>query len=366
MEILTLPTLAKVTPAFINLLPKLQRNSELTVDDKFLIQLNSVWSKDANEAGYTNQPRYYKFNQRILFDTVTNPEILKPENLATVVENRAQQIVNRNNNIKLFWSGGIDSTLAVASILPVAQPDQIELYHTCESIRENPYFYDYIQKFNIRTTMWSDRWDTKFKSDDVIVTGTSADEITGSLDRSFYDEHGKWLDQPWQAFFKVQGCNDAFIARCEQLFSESQSPIATVFDARWWFYFYIRHTNFARRDWDYNLENNFANNTVQFFNTPEFDSWCIHNKTSLIGNKYNEYKQPFKEVVVQYWHNNDFLHNKEKVNSSLSIHWIVKKLARFDQQYLFVYKKDNAYKTFKPSQYPFVSLQDTLTSLQGI
>ena len=366
MEILTLPTLAKVTPAFINLLPKLQRNSELTVDDKFLIQLNSVWSKDANEAGYTNQPRYYKFNQRILFDTIPDPEILKPESLAAVVENRAQQIVNKNNNIKLFWSGGIDSTLAVASILPVAHPDQIELYHTCESIRENPYFYDYIQKYNIRTTMWSDRWDTKFKSDDLIVTGTSADEITGSLDRSFYDEHGQWLNQPWPAFFKVQGCNDAFIARCEQLFSESQSPIATVFDARWWFYFYIRHTNFARRDWDYNLENNFANNTVQFFNTPEFDSWCIHNKTSLIGNKYNEYKQPFKEVVVQYWHNNDFLHNKEKVNSSLSIHWIVKKLARFDQQYLFVYKKDNAYKTFKPSQYPFVSLQDTLTSLQGI
>lgn len=366
MEILTLPTLAKVTPAFINLLPKLQSNSELTTDDKFLIQLNSIWSKDADKTGYTNQPRYYKFNQRITFDTTVSPEISKPNNLATIVENRAQQIVDKNSSIKLFWSGGIDSTLAVASILPLANQDQIELYHTCESIRENPYFYDYIQKFNVRTTMWSDHWDTKFISNDLIVTGTSADEITGSMDRNFYDEHSVWLTQPWQVFFKAQGCNDLFITRCEQLFSESQSPIETVFDARWWFYFYIRHTNFARRDWNYNLENDFANNTVQFFNTPEFDSWCIHNKTTLMGTKYSDYKRPFKEIIHQYWPNQNFLDNKEKVNSSLSIHWILKKLAQFDQQYLFVYKKDNGYRTFRPSQYPFVSLQDTLNSLQGI
>lgn len=366
MDKITLPTLAKVTPAFIKLLPKLQYNAALTTDDKFLIRLNTIWSNDANPAGYTNQPRYYKFDQRIVFDAVADPEVFAPTALADVVTNRAQQIANKNKNIKLFWSGGIDSTLSVASILAVAQPDQIELYHTCESIRENPYFYDHIKKFNIRTTMWSDRWDTKFKPDDVIVTGTSADEITGSLDRSFYDEHGAWLTRPWQEFFKAQGGNDLFIARCEQLFSESQSVIETVFDARWWFYFYIRHTNFARRDWDYNLENNFADNTVQFFNTPEFDSWCIHNKASLMGHKYSEYKQPFKEAVTQYWRNDDFLRNKEKVNSSLSIHWILKKLARFDQQYLFIYKKDSEYKTFRPSQYPFVSLKDTLNSLKEI
>jgi hypothetical protein len=139
-----------------------------------------------------------------------------------------------------------------------------------------------------------------------------------------------------------------------------------VFDARWWFYFYIRHTNFVRNDWDYNLENNFANNTVPFFNSSEFDSLCIHNKETLIGNKYSDYKRPIKEVINQYWRNDDFLHKKEKVNSTLSTQWILKKLARFDQQYLFVYKRDDEYKTFRPGQYPFVSLQDTLNSLQGI
>ena len=303
----TLPILAKVTPAFVNLLPKLQKsNTELTPDDKFLIQMNSIWSKHPNKTGYSNQPRYYKFNQRITFDPIIGPELAKPESLSAVVENRAQEIVSKNNNIKLFWSGGIDSTLTVASILSIARPDQIELYHTCESIRENPYFYDHIQKFNVRTTMWSDRWDTKFQPDDLIVTGTSADEITGSLDRSFYDEHRNWLNQPWQAFFKAQGADDLFITRCEQVFAEAQCPIATVFDARWWFYFYIRHTNFVRSDWDYNLENDFVNNTLPFFNSSNFDSWCIHNKSTLIGNKYSDYKRPFKEVIDQYWRNADF------------------------------------------------------------
>lgn len=364
-----LPTLAKVEPSFLNLIKRLYPDSaELTHDDKFLIAMNSIWSTSASNTGHVNQPRFYKFNQRVQFDVIDSPSITVATDLSTVVQNRAQEIINQGQPIKLFWSGGIDSTLTASSILAeLKHTDQIEVYHTCESIRENPYFYDYIKKFNVRTRMWSDEWVSPFDTQDLLVTGTSADEITGSLDRSFYDEYGTWLTQPWQVFFKTQQCNDSFITRCEQLFSESQSPITTVFDARWWFYFYIRHTNYARRDWDYNLENNFANNNIQFFNCNAFDSWVMLNKESLIGREYYHYKQPFKDAIYKYWDNQEFLVHKEKVNSPVSARWILKKMSKFNQQYLFIYKTNTGkYKPFKPSQYPFVSVNNTIAALEQI
>jgi len=364
-----LPTVAKVDFSFINLIKRLYPDgAELTTDDKFLIDMNSIWSTSASAKGYANQPRFYKFNQRVQFDITDSPKKLAAADLSTVVQTRAQEIIKRDQPIKLFWSGGIDSTLTVSAILTeYKHTDQIELYHTCESIRENPYFYDYIKKFNVRTRMWSDDWVNKFDSQDLIITGTSSDEITGSLDRSFYDEYSTWLNQPWQIFFKTKGHSDSFITRCEQLFSESQSPIETVFDARWWFYFYIRHTHWARRDWDYNLENDFANNIVQFFNCDAFDSWSMLNKEQLIGSEYRHYKQPFKEIIYQYWDNKEFLVHKEKVNSPVSARWILKKMSKFNQQYLFIYKTNTGkYKPFKPSQYPFVSVNNTIAALEQI
>jgi hypothetical protein len=140
-----------------------------------------------------------------------------------------------------------------------------------------------------------------------------------------------------------------------------------VFDARWWFYFYIRHTHWARRDWDYNLENDFANNIVQFFNCDAFDSWSMLNKEQLIGSEYRHYKQPFKEIIYQYWDNKEFLVHKEKVNSPVSARWILKKMSKFNQQYLFIYKTNTGkYKPFKPSQYPFVSVNNTIAALEQI
>jgi hypothetical protein len=357
-----LPLIAKATPSFVNFL-----NTPLTEDDKFLFKLNTIWSNEADPIGYRNQPRYYKFNQHIVFDSAPDPKLTNSKPLNVLIEDRVNQLANKGKLIKMFWSGGIDSTLATAALLPaIKHKDQLEIYLTCESLRENPLFYDYIQQFNVRVRMWSDDWAIPFGPKDLVVTGTSADEITGSLDRSFYDKQKVWLNQPWQIFFKAQGFDAAFIERCEQLFSESQSPINTVFDARWWFYFYIRHTEFVRRDWGYNLENN-LNCVEAFYNTEEFDSWSLQNKESVIGSEYCNYKQPFKDVIHRYWPNKDFQLNKEKVTSNLSIQWVIKKMSILNQQYLFIYKNAKGeFKPFRPTQYPFVSKKDVLNCLEQI
>lgn len=361
-----IPVIAKASDAFMQSLPRLF-NAELTNDDKFLINLNGVFSSVANQDGHANQPRYYKFDQRLQFDSVAEHDLSTCDSLDDVVAARAEQILAQGKPLKVFWSGGIDSTLSTAALLAAAKHrDQITVYHTCESIRENHSFFDHILSHNVRTIMWSDVWNTPFHSNDVIVTGTSSDEITGSLDRSFYEQFANQLTSNWQDFFKQQG-HSHLIERCEQLFAQSHAPIETVFDARWWFYFYIRHTNFARRDWSLNLENDFANNVVQFFNCPEFDAWSVHNKGTLIGNQYSDYKRPFKQATMPYWHNEQYLNTKEKVNSYLTVLWTSKKIAALGQHYLFIYKNQQGeYVKFTTPSLPFVSKQQVFEHLKDL
>ena len=121
----------------------------------------------------------------------------------------------------------------------------------------------------------------------------------------------------------------------------------------------------ARKDWHFNLDNNFKDTVVCFFNTIEFDNWSVINKHIVMpSNNYNEYKQCFKDIIYKYWPNNEYRENKEKVNSVHGVSWSNRKVAYFNQQYLFIYKNViGEYKLFKPSTYPFVSISDIRTEL---
>jgi hypothetical protein len=358
--------LAKMSPYLMASFDKLFPELPLTDDDKFLISLNSIFSSVANKTGYMNQPRHYTFDQRLKFDTVNFVLPEKSSTLEEIVSSRAEYLINTGRPLKVFWSGGIDSTLVVASLLAtIKNLDQIQIYHTCESVRENPKFYDYILNHNVKPVMWSDAWEKEFAQDDLIITGTSADEITGSLDRSFFDRFNKHLNMPWERFFNAI-MNTSFVDQCSFLFSKSHSPIKTVFDARWWFYFYIRHTHFARRDWDLNIENNFSSNVIQFFNTPEFDLWSIDNKDSLIGNEYRDYKMSFKVATSKFWNDQNYITNKEKGNSIYGPLWACKKIAKFDQHYTFIYKENDNYITYRSTQFPFINRTEILQKCLNI
>jgi hypothetical protein len=363
-----LPIIAKATPTFMKALPWLFSELQLTPDDEFLVRLNSVFSTSSvYSTGYANHPRYYKFKQQLPFEPITEFDLSSSKPLDDVVATRALYIILQNRPLKVFWSGGIDSTLTTAAILANADyKDQISIYHTCESIRENPHFYDYILKHNVKTVMWSDYWGVPFEPNDIVVTGTSSDEITGSLDDSFYYTYQDQLSLPWQTHFEQRGFSN-LIDRCQELFAQSHAPIETVFDARWWFYFYIRQPYYARRDWDVNLENDFSSAVVQFFNCPDFDAWAAHNKSTLVGPKYSDYKKPFKQATSVYWNNTDYINNKEKVNSYITSIWIRKKIALLNQHYLFIYadQQGNHHK-FVPKQTPFVSKQQVLDALNAI
>jgi hypothetical protein len=233
--------------------------------------------------------------------------------------------------INVFWSGGIDSTVAANAFLSnMSDLSQLRILYTPYSYYEHPEFLTFLKKFpqvelvDISGTVYLD---TQF--DGIFITGDSGDEMHASLDESFFKQHGyELLGKPWQDFFKNQNSDPAFLEFCEQYFSRSGLPIHTVLDARWWFYINSKlHCQLFNKlpFWLDYPEFNF--DRVQgFFDCEEYENYIAYNIPSIITNEnYSTWKQPLKDYCYKFdaceqWH-----HNKTKVGSSQLSLYIGKK-----------------------------------------
>ena len=288
------------------------------------------------------------------------------ESLETIGNKRARELISRNQPIKFFWSGGIDSTFALNYILTnLTNSDQLTVYHTCESLIENPDYLTYIESHNVKLGLWSDLWETPFDKNDLVITCSGGDNITASVDESFYQEHSEWLYRPWQDYFKFRGIDFSTIEQIEQKFSQHDNSITTTLEARWWFYYIIRHQYWITRDWNINLENGIGQNVVCFFDCYEFDAWSQVNRNQMFGGRtWNTYKQVFKDNIYRFWPNENFRKNKTKEDSKYSSTWILKKTAQFNQQYLFLYlDKNNQAQAFRPRQWPLLNRASIINDL---
>lgn len=360
------PNLVRVTPTFSNIVAA-RLGLVPTQDDQYLLELNSAFSSNFDRTGMMNVPRVAGLDLRFKFAQRREPVLWSASaDLDTLCHARAQQILAQNRSVCVFWSGGIDSTVALTYLLLNKQhADQITVYHTCESLAEFPSYEKFIRDHGVKLVSWSDAWSTPFSADHLVVTGQSNDQLTASMDQSFYNQHNDWLHRPWRDFFSVLGLSASMIDRSEQVFSTCPVPIQTVLHARWWFYFYIRHSYWVTSDYNNNLEN--LGTTVCFYNTQEFDNWSMHNRHSLIGNTYQSYKQVFKDAIYQHWPDADYRDNKTKTNSAMGEFWARRKMIKFDQHYLLLYQDQaGSIRAFRPQNYPFLNIEQIKTELEQL
>jgi hypothetical protein len=233
--------------------------------------------------------------------------------------------------INVFWSGGIDSTVAVDAFLSnMSDLSQLRILYTPYSYYEHPEFLTFLKKFpqvelvDISGTVYLD---TQF--DGIFITGDSGDEMHASLDDSFFEQYGyDSLGAPWQDFFKKQNSDPAFLEFCEQYFSRSGLPIHTVLEARWWFYINSKLNCVLFNKLPFWLDYpGFNFDRVQgFFDCKEYENHIAYNISSVIANEnYNTWKQQLKDYCYKFdgceqWHQ-----VKSKVNSSQLSLYINKK-----------------------------------------
>lgn len=240
----------------------------------------------------------------------------KPKSLdiLDICLNRAEELLNTNKNINILWSGGLDSTLVLFSLLRTAKNiDQLSIVCTFESILESGGLFDnIIKKSGIRIKLDQTRFNSKFSFtyDDedpsqLYITGHCADQLFGA--DFFMNSSEKVQTDPW-----YYGYDKKLLDLVEPSIKHSQRPIETIYDFRWWCAFNYTWLN-ALYDECVDRPRQLCQRIHSFYAIPEFQKWAIH--TPSYYENRDKVKYPLKEALSKLVDYPYYVNNKGKTQS---------------------------------------------------
>lgn len=253
---------------------------------------------------------------------------------------RAREILDRavalDVDIYVMWSGGIDSTLVICSLLKLASPAEVKrivVLLSEDSIAEAPEFY--AKHICGRLRMESAQlFPYLLASPHLFVTGEHADQLFGSdLVGRMMTKLGKGvIHQPYSrdamtALFveepelaePTSACLDLF----EFLASKAPIPIETNFLFLWWLNFNIKWQSVYLRTLSYIAVRNRPNLTAEyvaerylpFFCTEPFQQWSLNNPDKRIRDSWNSYKWVAKDIIFSFTGDEGYRRHKVKRGS---------------------------------------------------
>jgi hypothetical protein len=282
---------------------------------------------------------------------------------------RTQEIIDRNQPIVIFWSGGIDSTLLLCFLFDQLKNfDQLKIYYTPDSVRENPEFVDYIKKFGVEMVRWDTEYNILFNQDQLIVTGDHGDCISGYIEQDFYNLNKEWLLRPWQDFFQFKGLDPNHITRIEHIIDQQNiGNIVNLIDLNWWFHMYVTYQYWTVRSWTFNLENVSVDNNLGFFDCDIMNQWSLTNRNVLSQHpSQTNYKQCYRDEIAKFWPNSNYVANKPKVKSLQGLAWAEIKMLQHRQNFLFLYWQNGEIKSYMPAHHLSLDRAEILEDLAGM
>jgi hypothetical protein len=257
-----------------------------------------------------------------------------------VCNNRAKDILENAEKSKkrlyVFYSGGIDSTLVVVSLLKNAnesQKNNLIILLSEHSIKENVKFYnDYIGgRLKVEP---SRNFPYLLGQDSLFVSGEHNDHLFGSVwVKELMEIYGDdIIHKPYDLetiidFFSKKEKNleyNTFWANLlHKIVLNAPIKIETFFDFFWWVAFSIRFQGFVMYPLlSANLinmekinEEYFKNNYLTFYGTDDFQLWSMNNMDKKIKDTWKSFKWICKEIIYNFNHDAEYKENKIKIAS---------------------------------------------------
>ena len=324
-----------------------------------LVEVNRVFSTNPqgepiDRTGAVQMPLNYKIIRPWQPPTQT-------VSLEQFFEDRVCELLNTGQVLYLSWSGGIDSTAMVSAFLTHCKNlDQLKLVYSPFSIYENPEFFEWVSKQfpSLEKLDLSGEHYLNFVFDGILVTGHGGDEHTASLDESFYEKNGTaGLHKPWQDLFSTHCKNNffnntkrtAFIDFCEQWFIQSHLHIKTVLQARWWFYSAAKSQYFGVKELAllFGQQDLSVDQYCSFYDCQGFENYMVNNVDQLIepNKNFKHYKKFLKQYINNFWDNQHYFDNMQKVNSTQFVLYRLKKTALLDLEWVCLLEDASAVRT---------------------
>jgi hypothetical protein len=273
--------------------------------------INRIDTDFTHHFDYTPVPVDY--NTNLSFDDVS---LLSAENLWLKAKNR---------KIALFWSGGIDSTVALVSLIKTNSKwqKQLVIYTSNYSTTvEYPLFYEQFLKDKVEVEFLTNHefFDAELFNDNfVVVDGTCGDQLWGC---NILAEMIDVADRPYQEFFNHGVFNKIYengskpslkkntINYIEMLVDMFPIKTKTIAELYWlltfthkWDVVRLRHTSYIKDVSQFGKMN-------AFFNTEDFQRWTMCNADKRLQKEWNTYKQPAKDFIFTFTKDSDYQINK--------------------------------------------------------
>lgn len=253
---------------------------------------------------------------------------------------RAHEILVRadsfDSDVCVLWSGGIDSTLVLISLLKNATPSQkkrIVVLMTDESIAEYPKFYEEHVRGKLRAES-SMLYPYMLGGNAIMTNGEQNDQLFG------FDSVGRLMNrfgpaiiheprkrETFFTLFDEAARNPAVTNRLldllELVMAKSPIPVETHFDYLWWINFSQKWQNTFLRTLSTVPPRNVQNITPEyvrtrnasFYGTEEFQLWSLHNQDKKIKDEWRTYKWICKDIIYDYTKDANYRDNKTKRGS---------------------------------------------------
>ena len=255
-----------------------------------------------------------------------------------VADARAAALWAENKKLALFWSGGIDSTVALVGLLrtvPDGRLSDLTVHLNAASIEEYPEFYaDKIKdKLTVSTIPSVIRPTDRVWAENVFASTATAEiakalktslVVTGELGDQCFGSAG-FANNP----DKIAKTIDAHLS--EDKFSSFRDeintlnaacpiPVTAVTTMMWWWNFALKWSEVRFRSLTAVTDSADFANVRHFFDTDDFQKWSIANDDLKIRDTIQSYKWTAKDYIHDFAGHDDYRDQKLKVGS-LRVRW---------------------------------------------
>lgn len=296
---------------------------------------------------------YYFGNNIVLIDrteTITTPfntSLLPNLRLPNFVETdlsyadccdkRAKELLELDKPLNIMYSGGIDSTTVLSSLLNNStkkEQKRMTILLSDASIRNNQEFYDNIISGNlsVKPSIFFEEY--LGRKDELFIIAENNDELFGTnLVSSFvhrFDMDILFEEPSLSNLFKLiekrhvltSEEDMADIRKCIDLMflltSKSPVELDTVYKFFWWLNFCLMWNVSYTRILGFSKQRIIPEeNYFSFFSTDYFQLWSMNNVDSLIGEQWRTAKQHAKDYINEY-HKNEKYRIDALVGNNLS------------------------------------------------
>ncbi len=323
-------------------------------DDKFNIVNNLpadvekdlMFFTSVNEGGcyprFNTENFYFKVNPDTLITPVVDLKTVQSVSFDEITDQRSFQLRNLleyYNNVYIFWSGGIDSTLVLSSILKHWTKEELAcLIVVCNdnSINEHPKFYKRFIEGKLRTITTDLFYSNTEKVHDknIYVSTEVADAMIAYSEISEFNKHypdlyKKSYKKHSKELIEYFGNNRYAYHSYQKIIrslKEAQLEVDTVYDFLWWnnfnwgFDLEIYYVLWTYSLWpeQINTREFLSKNVFDWFKDTTYQQWSVSaiGSDQKIRDTIQTNKYVFKKYIYDFDNDLDYFLYKEKEPST--------------------------------------------------